>query len=103
MMPGLRTFISLPAGIARMNFGKFLLFSLLGSIPWNVGLAYVGYAAGKAAGDNAWKNLQSQFDRYNMIFYVVLALVVIAFVVWGVWRWRRHKNTAAKQAEGAED
>lgn len=99
MMPGVRTFISLPAGIARMNFWRFLLYSLLGSIPWNVGLAYLGYAAGKAG----WENLQSQFDRYNKIFYVVLALVVIALVSWGVWRWRRHKSAAAKQAEEVED
>jgi membrane protein DedA with SNARE-associated domain len=92
MMPGIRTFISLPAGIARMNVGKFLLYSLLGSIPWNVGLAYLGYGAGRAAGDNAWENLQQQFSRYNEIFYVVLAVFVIAVISYGVWHWRRRKN-----------
>jgi membrane protein DedA with SNARE-associated domain len=92
MMPGVRTFISLPAGIARMNVGKFLLYSLLGSIPWNIGLAYLGYGAGKAAGDNAWENLQQQFSRYNEIFYVVLAVFVIAVISYGIWHLRRRKN-----------
>jgi membrane protein DedA with SNARE-associated domain len=89
MMPGVRTFISLPAGIARMHFGKFLLYSLLGSIPWNVGLAYVGWAAGKAAGEDAWLNLQDQFGRYNEIFYVALGVAVVAVIVWVVYRRRR--------------
>lgn len=92
MMPGVRTFISLPAGIARMNVGKFLLYSLLGSIPWNIGLAYLGYGAGKAAGDDAWETLQAQFSRYNHIFYIVLGVVVVALVSYGVWHWRRRKN-----------
>ena len=73
MMPGVRTFISLPAGIAKMPVGKFLLYSFLGSVPWNAGLAYLGYGAGKAAGEDPWGKLQEQFGRYNEIFYIVLA------------------------------
>jgi membrane protein DedA with SNARE-associated domain len=96
MMPGVRTFISLPAGIAKMPVGKFLMYSLLGSVPWNAALAYLGYAAGKAAGDDPWGNLQEQFGRYNEIFYVVLAVVVLAFAGWAAWRWRRNR---AKKAE----
>jgi membrane protein DedA with SNARE-associated domain len=92
MMPGVRTFISLPAGIAKMPVGRFLLYSLLGSVPWNAGLAYLGYGAGKAAGEDPWGNLQEQFSRYNEIFYIVLAVVVVALVGWGVWRWRRRKS-----------
>jgi membrane protein DedA with SNARE-associated domain len=94
MMPGVRTFISLPAGIAKMPVGKFFAYSLLGSVPWNTALAYLGYAAGKAG----WGNLQAQFSRYNHIFYIVLAVVVLALIGWGVWRWRRNK---AKRVEAA--
>jgi membrane protein DedA with SNARE-associated domain len=85
MMPGVRTFISLPAGIMKMDVGKFLLFSLLGSIPWNVGLAYLGYEFGAN-----WEHLQAQFSRYNAVFYAVLAVLVIALIAWAVWRWHRH-------------
>jgi membrane protein DedA with SNARE-associated domain len=97
MMPGVRTFISLPAGIAKMPVGKFFFYSLLGSIPWNAALAYLGYAAGKAAGgqDADWNKLQDQFGRYNHIFYIVLAVVVAALIAWGFWRWWRRRKRAA--------
>jgi membrane protein DedA with SNARE-associated domain len=94
MMPGVRTFISLPAGIAKMPVAKFLIYSLLGSIPWNAALAYLGYWFGKAAGGEEanWTKLQEQFGRYNLIFYIVLGVVVAALVGWGVWRWRRRRK-----------
>jgi membrane protein DedA with SNARE-associated domain len=94
MMPGVRTFISLPAGIARMPLLKFLVYTVLGSIPWNIALAYLGYGAGKAAGgeDASWTNLQAQFSRYDKVFYVVFAVVVVALIGWAVWRWRRNRK-----------
>jgi len=97
MMPGVRTFISLPAGIAKMPVGKFLLYSLLGSVPWNAALAYLGYGAGKAAGEDPWGNLQEEFSRYNHIFYIALGVVVVALIAWGVWRWRRRSETKAQR------
>ena len=95
MMPGVRTFISLPAGIAKMPVVKFLVYSLFGSVIWNTGLAYLGYAAGKAAGQDPWGRLQETFSRYDRYFYVVLAIAVVAIIGWAVWRWRRHRNRAA--------
>ena len=103
MMPG-RAHVYLAACGYRQDELRqvhLLLGSGLDSLERGAGLS--GYGAGRAAGNDAWGSLQAQFDKYNMIFYVVLALAVIAFVAWGVWRWRRHKNAAAKQAEGAED
>ena len=94
MMPGIRTFISLPAGIAKMPFARFLLYSLLGSVIWNAGLAYLGYGAGKAAGEDPWGGLQETFSRYNEIFYIVLAVAVLAMIGWGAWRWRRRRACA---------
>jgi membrane protein DedA with SNARE-associated domain len=96
MMPGVRTFISLPAGIARMPFGKFLLYSFLGSVPWNAALAYLGYGAGKAAGEDPWGKLQDQFGRYNHIFYIVLAVAAVTLVGWGIWRWRSRRRKPAE-------
>lgn len=91
MMPGVRTFISLPAGIAKMPVGKFFAYSLLGSIPWNAALAYLGYGAGKAAGEDPWGKLQEQFGRYNEVFYIVLAVAVLAVIAWAVWHRRRKR------------
>jgi membrane protein DedA with SNARE-associated domain len=82
LMPIVRTFISLPAGISKMRFGKFLVYSLLGAIPWNVGLAYLGYAFG-----SNWDQLQEYFHRYNTVFYILLAIAVVVVLV--VWQARR--------------
>ncbi|MBC7104556.1 MAG: DedA family protein, partial [Firmicutes bacterium] len=43
LLPVIRTFISLPAGVARMNFPRFLVYTFLGSLPWSLALTYVGY------------------------------------------------------------
>ena len=91
VMPGIRTFISLPAGIFRMSVPKFLVYSLIGIVPWVAGLAALGYAAGRAAGENPWDRLQDQFHRYNIIFYIVLAIFVLAVIAWGLRRWRRRR------------
>ncbi len=99
MMPVVRTFISLPAGIARMNVGKFFLYSTLGAIPWNAALAGIGYAAGKAfGGEEAWANMQAWFARFNHIFYIVLGVAVAALIGWALWR--RHRR---KRREGTEE
>jgi membrane protein DedA with SNARE-associated domain len=94
LMPGVRTFISLPAGIAKMPVMRFFGYSLLGSIPWNAALAYLGWAAGRAAGGDeaSWAKLREQFSRYDHIFYIILGVVVLALIGWGVWRWRRRRN-----------
>ena len=85
MMPGVRTFISVPAGISRMHFGKFLVYSLLGAIPWNAALAYLGWVFGAN-----WDTLQKYFERYNTVFYIVLAATVVLAIV--LWRVRRNRQ-----------
>jgi len=101
VMPGIRTFISLPAGITKMHFGKFLFYSFLGIVPWISALAALGYGAGRAAGDDPWGRLQEQFDRYNYIFFIVLGVVVAALIAWGVVRRRRRNRTRAGGAVGS--
>jgi membrane protein DedA with SNARE-associated domain len=99
LMPGVRTFISLPAGIAKMPVIKFFAYSTLGALPWNAALAWLGWAAGRAAGGDeaSWAKLQEQFSRYDKIFYVVLGVLVLAVVGWGVWRWRRRRDRKATE------
>jgi membrane protein DedA with SNARE-associated domain len=92
MMPGVRTVISLPAGIAKMPVVKFFIYSAIGSLIWNAGLAYLGYGFRKALGESGWDRLQEIFGEYNYYFYIVLAVVVVALIAWGIWRWRRHRT-----------
>ncbi|CAB4914114.1 unannotated protein [freshwater metagenome] len=89
MLPIIRTFISLPAGVARMPFWRFTLFTLLGCIPWMLGLTL----AGKAAADN-WDNIR---DKLHYIDYAVLVLIVVG-IVWLVVRWVRGRRGPAADA-----
>jgi membrane protein DedA with SNARE-associated domain len=83
MLPIVRTFISLPAGAARMPFWRFTLFTTLGCIPWVFMLAFVG----KSAGDNwvKWK------DNLHYVDYAVAALLVVGIVYLIVRSWRRRR------------
>src|SRR3954452_12564906 len=83
MLPIVRTFISLPAGAARMPFWRFTLFTTLGCIPWVFLLAFIG----KSAGDNwvDWK------DNLHYVDYAVAALIVVGIVYLIVRSWRRRR------------
>src|SRR3954467_9993149 len=85
-LPIIRTFISLPAGVARMPFWRFTIFTLLGCIPWVFALTFIG----KQAGDNweTWKNSLHYVD------YAVVALIVLG-VAWLLLRARRRRAGAA--------
>lgn len=84
-LPIIRTFISLPAGVARMPFWKFTVLTLIGCIPWCLLLAY----AGLAVGDN-WETLQKQLHWFD---YAV-ALAIIVGIAWMFVRYRRRQATA---------
>jgi membrane protein DedA with SNARE-associated domain len=91
LIPVVRAFVSLPAGIARMPLGRFTVFSLIGAIPWVLGLALAGHALG---GD--WKSVRKGFEYVD---YVVVALVVIG-VIYAVVRRRRERREPATDALG---
>ncbi len=92
LLPVIRTFISLPAGVARMPFWRFSAFTLAGCIPWVLMLALIG----REVGDN-WEDWR---HRLAFLDYVVLA-AVIALAVYAVIRWRRGPDPGAG-SEGAE-
>jgi len=77
LLPVVRTFISFPAGIARMHFGRFLLYTFLGSLPWCWALAYGGYHLGAR-----WEELREAMRPFD----IPIVIAVVAFAVWFVWR-----------------
>ena len=91
MVPIVRTFISLPAGVARMPFWRFTLFTFLGCLPWVFMLAFVGKQAG-----NHWEKWK---DGLHYVDYVVLALIVVGIVYWVVRRRQRRAADAAAPSE----
>jgi membrane protein DedA with SNARE-associated domain len=92
MIPLVRAFVSLPAGIAKMPIVRFTVFSLLGTIPWIVALAFAGHALG---GD--WKSVRKAFEYVD---YAILALAVVA-IVYGVRR-RRAGGEGPPPGAGSE-
>ena len=88
MLPIIRTFISLPAGVARMPFWRFSVLSLLGCIPWVLMLTFIG----KQAGDNweSWK------DNLHYVDYVVAAAILLG-LIWLLVRRRRGPDTETEQ------
>ena len=83
MLPIIRTFISLPAGVARMPFWRFTAFTLAGCIPWVLMLTFIG----KQAGDN-WEQWK---DNLHYVDYAVAACIVIGAAYLFVRARRRRK------------
>lgn len=74
VLPVVRTFISLPAGIAEMPFARFVVFTILGSLPWTFSLALAGHAIGAH-----WRGVAHAF---RPVSYVIAALAVAAIAWW---------------------
>jgi membrane protein DedA with SNARE-associated domain len=94
-LPVVRTFISLPAGIAGMDPVRFGIYTTIGCIPWTAALAYAGYAIGRN-----WNSIVTGFKGPT---YIVAAVVVIGLAI-AVWRYLRRRDDdepAAPPAHGA--
>jgi len=77
MVPVVRSLISIPAGMARMNMGLFLLYTILGSLIWNTLLVGIGAVLG-----SSWHLITDWIGVYSNILYAVLALLAVAAAVW---------------------
>ncbi|HEX7553814.1 MAG TPA: VTT domain-containing protein, partial [Geothrix sp.] len=74
-LPVVRTFIALPAGIARMNRTRFHLYTFAGSLPWCLVLAWIGYKLGEK-----WHTLGAYFHKLDAVIVVVLVAGVMWFI-----------------------
>lgn len=87
LLPVIRTFISLPAGIARMNFRKFITYSLIGMLPWNFILIFLGFKLGA----NYETVVRPVFKRFEYVVIAAIVLVILFFIVRAVFhRKRKH-------------
>ena len=75
LLPVIRTFISLPAGIARMNFTRFAIYTFLGSLPWCFALAYIG----KILGEN-WDKIRIYFQRADLLIAILFLAAIALFI-----------------------
>jgi membrane protein DedA with SNARE-associated domain len=93
MLPIIRTFISLPAGVAKMPCGKFTLLTLAGCGPWVVGLALAGETLG-----SEWKTARQAFEYID---YAVVVLVVLAIANAIIRRRRRRRDSGDPAPDAA--
>ena len=86
LLPVIRTFIAFPAGVARMNMTRFTVYTFLGSLPWCIGLAYVGQVLGEQWDKN--ETLKAWFHRFDFL----IGAVILLAAVWWVWRHFKHSR-----------
>jgi len=83
LLPVIRTFIALPAGIVRMDLRKFHLYTFIGSFPWCLALAYTGYQMG-----SHWESLRGYFHKFDLL----IGLVLFAAAALYIWRHLQHRE-----------
>ena len=83
LIPGIRQLISLPAGFARMNFSKFILFTALGAGIWNLILIYIGYFFGN--------NFELITKNLNIVILFLLVFSLIILLIYFLWK-KKNKN-----------
>jgi membrane protein DedA with SNARE-associated domain len=79
MLPGLRTFISLPAGITHMNLKKFILYTVIGSLPWCFVLTYIGVLMGPN-----WTTIESYFHYLD----ILVGIGIVVFLAYIIYHYR---------------
>ena len=75
-VPVLRSLISIPAGMNQMNIPKFLVYTTIGSLIWNIVLTSFGYLAGAN-----WERISNIFDTYSSVVTVILGIAIIVFMI----------------------
>ena len=86
LLPVVRTFIAFPAGVARMNMTRFTVYTFLGSLPWCIGLAYVGQLLGEQWDKN--ETLKTWFHRFDFL----IGAIILLGAIWWVWRHFKHSR-----------
>ncbi len=93
LLPAIRTFIAFPAGVARMNLKKFIIYTFAGSLPWCLALAYVGQKLGERWDkDPRLKTLFHQFD-------FVIGIIILLAAGWWIWRHVKHSRAEGLSIE----
>jgi membrane protein DedA with SNARE-associated domain len=85
LLPAIRTFISLPAGIARMHFPRFVAYTFVGSLIWSLALTWVGYLLG-----SNWEEVRVWMHELDLV------LLGAAAGALGYWWWQRRQRRSAR-------
>jgi len=94
LLPVIRTFIAFPAGVARMNIPRFIIYTFAGSLPWCLALAYVGQLLGEQWDKNP--ALKTWFHRFDF----VIGIIIVLAAAWWIWRHVKHAKSEVPRAKG---
>lgn len=86
LIPVVRSLISIPAGMAKMNFTTFILYSTLGTLVWNTILVSLGAFLGES-----WEDILGYVEVYKDVFYLLFAFIGIVFIRWYLKRRKRYR------------
>lgn len=75
VLPAIRTFISLPAGVAHMNFKKFVTYTVLGCFIWSVALTWIGVKLGER-----WDTIGVYFHKFDAVLFVLILIAVFYYI-----------------------
>jgi membrane protein DedA with SNARE-associated domain len=91
LLPIVRTFISFPAGVARMNLFKFIVYSTAGAFIWSAALVWAGLQLGAR-----WTDIRHALQPFDLLIAVIVVLLVVLFIWWrlGMPGWRRGESNA---------
>ena len=89
LLPAIRTYIAFPAGVARMNLTKFVIYTFAGSLPWCLALAYMGQKLGEQWDKD--DTLKTWFHRFDFL----IGIAALLFITWWVWRHIKHSHPPA--------
>jgi len=87
LLPVVRTFISFPAGVARMHLGKFVIYTFVGSFPWCLGLAFGGYQLGEH-----WEQIREVMRPFDVPIIIAILVLVALYI-------RQHIKRALPERE----
>jgi membrane protein DedA with SNARE-associated domain len=87
LLPVVRTFISFPAGVARMHLGKFVIYTFVGSFPWCLGLAFGGYQLGEH-----WEQIRAIMRPFDVPIIIAFLILVALYI-------RQHIRRALPERE----
>ncbi|HEY6537376.1 MAG TPA: DedA family protein [Candidatus Nitrosocosmicus sp.] len=79
LLPGIRTYVSLPLGIAKADLIKFSIYTLVGSLIWNICLTYIGLRLGRN-----WES----FRKYSTYLDFLAIIIIIGFIIWFIYKIR---------------
>lgn len=86
LIPAVRQLISIPAGLARMNFGKFVIFTVLGALVWNIILTLLGYILSRFVPISDLYNKVEEYNEYLTYMGIAIAGICILFIIWNMFK-----------------